>query len=107
VGRVLALPEGGPTAFSYEDYLDQARQGIAKRRFSAAFLYAHKAIFIDGGRPEAFNLLGGLYEVREQRKEAITNYQVAASIDPTYTPAQQNLERATAKPYSKVGIVWG
>jgi CheY-like chemotaxis protein len=106
VGRVLALPEGGPTAFTYENYLDQARKSIAVRKFSAAFVYVHKAIFVNAARPEAFNFLGGLYEVRDQRKEAVTNYQVAEEIDPTYAPARQNLERAAAKPYSKFGIVW-
>ena len=107
VGRVLALPEGGPTAFTYEEYLDQARKSVAARKFSAAFVYVHKAVFVNAARPEAFNLLGGLYEVRDQRKEAVTNYKVATRIDPAYAPAQRNLERATGKPYSKVGIVWG
>ncbi len=107
VGRVLALPEGGPTAFTYDNYLDLARKSIAARKFSAAFVYVHKAMFVNASRPEAFNLLGGLYEVRDQRKEAVTNYQVARKIDPTYAPAQQNLERATARPYNKMGIVWG
>lgn len=107
VGRVLALPEGGLTSFSYEDYLDQARKGIAARKYSAAFVYVHKALFVNADRPEAFNLLGGLYEMRDQRKEAVTNYQVAQKIDPMYAPASQNLERAMRKPYSKVGIVWG
>lgn len=107
VGRVLALSEGGPTAFTYEDYLDQARKSIAARKFSAAFVYAHKAVSVNAARPEAFNLLGGLHEVRDQRKEAVTNYQVAREIDPTYAPAQQNLERAAGRPYTKVGIVWG
>lgn|GEM_PF-3413311 len=50
---------------------------------------------------------GGHYEVRDQRKEAVTNYEVAAKIDLTYAPAQRNLERAAGKPYTKVGIVWG
>jgi DNA-binding response OmpR family regulator len=107
VGRVLALPEGGPIAFTYENYLELARQSIAAKKFSAAFVYVHKAVFVNPRRPEAFNLLGGLYEVRDQRKEALTNYQVAREIDPTYEPAKQNLERATRKPYSKVSIVWG
>jgi DNA-binding response OmpR family regulator len=107
LGRVLAVPAGGPTTFTYDNYLDQARKNISARKFSAAFVYAHKAIFVNAARPEAFNLLGGLYEVRDQRKEAVTNYQVAGQIDPGYTPARKNLERATAKPYSKVGIVWG
>lgn len=107
MGRVLALPEGGPTSFTYEDYLDRGRKSIAARKYSAAFVYVHKALFVNAGRPEAFNLLGGLYEVRDQRKEAITNYRVAREIDPTYAPARLNLERATGKPYSKVGIEWG
>jgi DNA-binding response OmpR family regulator len=107
VSRVLELPESGPTAFNYENYLDLARKSIAARKYSAAFVYAHKAVFVNSRRPEAFNLLGGLYEARDQRKEAVTNYQVAREIDPRYGPAQQNLERSTGKPYSKVGIVWG
>jgi DNA-binding response OmpR family regulator len=107
VSRVLELPESGPTVFNYENYLDLARKSIAARKYSAAFVYAHKAVFVNSCRPEAFNLLGGLYEVRDQRKEAVTNYQVARENDPRYGPAQQNLERATGKPYSKVGIVWG
>ena len=107
VGRVLALPEGGPTAFTYENYLDLARKSIAAKKFSAAFVYAHKAVFVNPRRPEAFNLLGGLYEVRDQKKEAMTNYRVALEIDPSYAPAQKNLERTTRQPYSKMGIIWG
>jgi DNA-binding response OmpR family regulator len=107
VGRVLALPEGGPTQFTYENYLDLAIKNIKGQKFSAALVYAHKAVFVNPRRPEAFNLLGGLYEIRDQRKEAVTNYQVAMEIDPNYGPAQQNLERATGRPYSKMGIVWG
>ncbi len=107
VGRVLALPEGGPTAFTYEDYLEQARKCVGARKFSAAFVYAHKAVFVNAARPEAFNVLGGLCEVRDQRKEAVTYYKTAGEIDPTYVPAQRNLERASSIPYTKAGIVWG
>ncbi len=80
---------------------------IKAKKFSAAMVYAHKAIFENPRRPEAFNLLGGLYETRDQKKEAVTNYRVALEIDPKYAPAQKNLERATGRPYSKMGIVWG
>lgn len=107
VGRVLALPEGGPTQFTYENYLDLAQKSIKGQKLSAALVYTHKAVFVNPRRPEAFNLLGGLYELRDQRKEAATNYRVALEIDPSYAPAQQNLERSTGRPYSKVGIVWG
>jgi len=107
VGRALARPEGGPLAFSYEEYLGLAQKHIAQKKFSAAFVYAHKAVLVDPHRPEAFNILGGLYENRDQPKEALTNYQVALKIDPAYGPAQQNLQRLTAKPYIRSGIVWG
>jgi DNA-binding response OmpR family regulator len=107
VARVLALPEGGPTAFTYEDYLDHARKNIATRKFTAAFVYVHKAVFVNAARPEAFNLLGCLHEIRDQRKEAVTYYQAANKMDPTYVPAQKNLERATGRPYSKLAIAWG
>ena len=50
---------GGPTAFTYENYLELARKSIAAKKFSAAFVYAHKAVFVNARRPEAFNLLGG------------------------------------------------
>jgi DNA-binding NtrC family response regulator len=107
VGRVLALSEEGSRHFTYEDYLDLAGNNIKTKKFSAAMVYAHKAIFADSRRPEAFNLLGGLHETRDQRKEAVTNYQVALEIDPSYEPARKNLERATVRPYTKMGIVWG
>lgn len=106
LGRVLALPEGGPTAFTYEDYLDRARKSAASKKLSAAFVYAHKAVFMNAARPEAFNVLGGLCETRDQRREAVTYYQTAREIDPSYVPARRNLERAAAKPYSKAGIAW-
>lgn len=107
VGRALARPEGGSLAFSYDEYLGLAQKNIAQKKFSAAFVYAHKAVLVNPHRPEAFNILGGLYENRDQRKEALTNYQVALKIDPAYAPAQENLQRLTAKPYNKSRIIWG
>jgi two-component system, OmpR family, alkaline phosphatase synthesis response regulator PhoP len=106
VGRVLALPVGGPTQVTYENYLDLAKKNIKVQKLSAALVYVHKAVFVNPRRPEAFNLLGGLHEVRDQKKEAVTNYRVALELDPSYRPAQKNLERATGRPYSKIGIVW-
>lgn len=106
VSRVLALPEGGQARFTYEDYVALAEKSSAAKKYSAALVYAHKAIFENPQRPEAYNLLGGLYEIRDQRKEAVAHYRVALEMDPAYTPARQNLERATSRPYSKFGIIW-
>ena len=107
VGRVLALPDGGSGHYTYEDYLDLARSSIKSKKLSAAMVYAHKAIFEDSHRPEAFNILGGLHETRDQPKAAVTNYRVALENDPHYVPAQKNLERALGRPYNKMGIDWG
>ena len=60
VGRVLALPEGGPTAFTYENYLDLARKSIAAKKFSAAFVYAHKAVFVNATPAGGLQSAGGL-----------------------------------------------
>jgi FixJ family two-component response regulator len=91
----------------YDNYLELASKRIGKGEFDAARLYAHKAISIDSDRPEAFNLLGGLYEARSNRLEAEKNYRVALALTPSYKPAQKNLDRVTRRPYTPLGIDWG
>ena len=91
----------------YDNYLELALKRISKGEFDAARVYAHKAISIDPDRPEAFNLLGGLYEARSNRLEAEKNYRVALALTPSYKPAQKNLDRVTSRPYTPLGIDWG
>lgn len=91
----------------YEGYLDLASKRIGKGEFDAARVYAHKAISINSNRPEAYNLLGGLYEARSNRLEAEKNYRVALALTPSYQPAQKNLDRVTSRPYTPLGINWG
>jgi DNA-binding response OmpR family regulator len=91
----------------YEGYLELASKRIGKGEFEAARVYAHKAISIDSNRPEAYNLLGGLYEARSNRLEAEKNYRVALALTPSYQPAQKNLDRVTSRPYTPLGIDWG
>ena len=43
----------------YASYIELAKKCIGDRHFDAAVEHVRKAIFIDPGRPEAFNLLGG------------------------------------------------
>ena len=43
----------------YASYLELAKKCIGDRHFDAALEHVRKAVFIDPGRPEAFNLLGG------------------------------------------------
>ena len=91
----------------YEGYLQLSSKRIGKGEFDAARVYAHKAISINSNRPEAYNLLGGLYEARSNRLEAEKNYRVALALTPSYQPALKNLDRVTSRPYTPMGIDWG
>jgi DNA-binding response OmpR family regulator len=80
----------------YGSSIELAKKSIANRHFDAAIEHARKAIFLDPSRPEAFNLLGALLEIRGDRIEAQKNYRAALSLDPSYAPAIKNLERSTS-----------
>ena len=83
-------------ADDYPSLIELTKRHIADRDFSAAQKSAQKAIANDPGQPEAFNLLGALLEIRGDRLEAQKFYRAALDIDPTYRPAQANLERTTS-----------
>ena len=65
-----------------------------------------KAIFIKYNRPEAYNILGGICEVKGDRQEAQNNYQTALDMDPNYEPAKMNLAKTKRPPYTPMDIVW-
>ena len=79
----------------YESSIELAKRCIGDRHFDAAIEHVHKAISLDSGRPEAFNLLGALMEIRGDRIEAQKNYRAALSLEPSYEPAIRNLQRST------------
>ena len=91
----------------YDNYIELALKRISAGEFDAARIYVHKAISLNSDHPEAFNLLGGLYEARRNRLEAEKNYRVALALSPSYKPAQMNLDRVTSRPYTPLGIDWG
>ena len=80
----------------YGSSIELAKRSIGNRHFDAAIEHVRKAIFLDPARPEAFNLLGALMEIRGDRIEAQKNYRAALSLDPSYAPAIKNLERSTS-----------
>lgn len=80
----------------YTSYIELAYRCIGDRHFDAAIEHVRKAISMDPSRPEAFNLLGALLEIREDRLEAQKNYRAALSLDPTYEPARKNLHRSVS-----------
>ena len=54
-------------------------------------------------RPEAFNLLGVLMEIRGDRFEASKNYRAALPPDPSYAPAIKNFDRSTSWGWKQAG----
>jgi DNA-binding response OmpR family regulator len=81
-------------AHDYATCFELAKRCIAERHFDAAAEHLKRATGIDPERPEAFNLLGVIHELRREHTEAMNNYRVAYHTDPTYAPSRENLERA-------------
>jgi len=93
-------------AADYATYFELGKRCINNSDFKAAIEHVRKAIAINPARPEAFNLLGSLYEIQGDRLQAQKNYRAALSLDPTYLPAQKNLSRST-KLQADGGLVLG
>jgi DNA-binding NtrC family response regulator len=82
---------------NYDTHLSLVKRCINNRHFEAATTHARQAIGVDPARPEAFNLLGALYELNGNLEEAMKNYRVALDLDPAYEPAWHNLRRPKKK----------
>jgi DNA-binding NtrC family response regulator len=90
-------------AASYDDHIGLAKRFINERHFEAAAEHARRALARDPARPDAFNLLGVLYEIAGNRVEALKHYRMALEADSRFRPAQQNLARATRPPEERRG----
>jgi DNA-binding response OmpR family regulator len=90
-------------AVDYGLSIELAKRCIGDRHFDAAIEHVRKAISLDPGRPEAFNLLGALMEIQGDRIEAQKNYRAALSLDPSYEPAIRNLQRSTDGRWRQMG----
>ena len=90
---------------NYNSSIELAKRSIGDRHFDAAIENLRKAIFLDPSRPEAFNLLGALMEVKGDLFEAQKNYRAALSLDPSYEPAIMNLRRSTDRKRKQTGSI--
>jgi len=79
----------------YEETLIKAKSAIKNRELSYAENILRNACLIKNTRPEVFNLLGIIAGYRGDSKQAMKMYRAALDIDPTYKPAQENLERSS------------
>ncbi|MFP4687949.1 MAG: response regulator [bacterium] len=92
---------------SRETCLRFAKKLINERNFSEARKYLEKAVAEDPNDPEIFNLLGVIYEFGGDENLAMKNYRTAVSLEPTYEPARDNLNRISEFSHSRKGINLG
>ncbi len=98
VAQVFAryqLEEDEQEADSFREFLSLAKSAINKRNFEKAIKLLKQATSLDSEKPEPFNLLGIIYELRSNQPEAMKMYRAALALDPTYKPADENLQRAS------------
>ncbi len=81
------------SATTYEKLMELANKYVGQRDFTQAAEYVRKALAESPQRPEAFNFLGALMEIKREIPEAQKFYRAAISLDPTYEPARINLDR--------------
>jgi DNA-binding NtrC family response regulator len=93
-------------ALDYDSSIELAKRSIGDRHVEAALEHVRKAISLDPNRPEAFNLMGALIEIQGDRLEAQKNYRAALSLDPSYKPAIENLQRSTSWQPRQKGLVF-
>jgi DNA-binding response OmpR family regulator len=91
------------TAHGYLTLIELTKRYITDRDFETARAVAAKTIAAGPGKPDAYNLLGGLFEIAGDWLEAQKFYRAALAMDATYKPAQANLERTVS--FRKMGKV--
>jgi len=82
-------------ATSYSVCIELAKKYITDVDFVKALEMVKKAISLEPSRPEAFNFMGAILEIRGERLEAQKQYRAALALNSTYEPARKNLYRST------------
>ncbi len=92
---------------SFQDILQFAKKCIKEENFEKALDYLHKAISKESTKPEPFNLLGILSEIKGNKIEAQKMYRAALALDPTFGPAESNLRRTAQFMYQREHFDFG
>jgi len=93
VSRAIRLRAGKGEVLDYDSLIAKATQLIHAGKRNEALDAARSALYDNPQRPESYNLLGVLNELRGNFMEAQKFYRSALDIDPSYGPAQANLDR--------------
>lgn len=82
-------------ADNFNEILNLAKAEINKKNFNNAIELLKKATSKDSEKPEPFNLMGIIYELKNQQAKAMKMYRAALALDPSYRPATENIQRAS------------
>ncbi len=78
---------------SYEQHVHAARAATLDRAPDDALSHARRALSLRPDSAEVFNLLGAVSELQRLPEKARKYYHTATTLDPTYHPAERNLDR--------------
>ncbi len=90
----------------YESYVEAAKLEVGQRHYRLAMEQINKALELKPDSAEAFNFLGVMHEILGDLTNAMKAYQTAHKLNPTYSPALENIERVL-KLDINAGIVLG
>lgn len=90
----------------YESLMQLAKLEVASRNYSKAREKVLAALETKPDSPEAYNYLGAMEEILGNLSHALKAYQTAHSLDPSYEPANDNLNRIRSLD-NAIGIILG
>lgn len=91
------------TVTSKQKQLGQVRLFITMNNLNDALELLKKVIGDEPFNPQAFNLLGVVYEKQKDHDKACRLYRAALALDPAYQPAIINLHRLVRLPSDFTG----
>jgi len=103
--ETIAQLEHEEEQLDYSQCMEQAKAAVEAYDFDTAADWAKRAVFVNTSGAEAFNFIGVIYELKNDRLTAQKYYRAAIALDPTYQPAHNNLKRSTqVRPEGKLDI---
>ncbi len=81
---------------SFQNNIKEAINAIKSNKYDLAHMYLRAAMIENDHSAEVYNLLGVISEYKREVSMACTYYRASYVFDPTYKPADRNLERVTS-----------
>ncbi len=95
---VVRTEDEGRVRDAYDRIIQRARLALTERRLEGAMEHARTALQVQASRPEAFNIMGIVMQLRRDIAEAQRFYRSALALDDTFEPARKNLENVSGFP---------